>query len=87
MNKKNIIDGLPASYDFNYVIKSHKRCNICHSLIKMIEIENNQITCTENFDFVHKTCIKTSNQKIEYAKTNDVTSMVRLVKLKNDESH
>lgn len=87
MNKKNIIDGLPASYDFNYVVKTQKRCIICHSLIKIEDINENKVACTENFDFVHKPCVHNSNQHLEYSKKNDATSMVRLVKAKNDEKN
>lgn len=87
MNKKKIIDGLPASYDFNYVVKTHKRCMLCHSLIKMSEIDQNEVACTESFDFIHKSCVYNSNQKLEYAKKNDYTSMVRLLKIKNDEKN
>jgi hypothetical protein len=80
MNKKNLIDGLPASYDHNYVIKTEKQCPLCCKAITPIEIEGNSIVCTESFDFMHKKCVDTSDLELVFSKPNDPTSMVRVSK-------
>lgn len=85
MNKKNIIDGLPASYDFNYVIKTQKRCVFCHSLISMEEIDLSLVACTEGFEFIHKPCAEREEFEIVYSKNTDTSSMIRLVKKQNIE--
>lgn len=85
MNRKNFIDGLPASYDYNYVIKTEKHCILCCKTITLVQIENNSIICTENFDFFHKDCIDASEFETIYSKPKDPTSMVKLVRKKTDE--
>lgn len=78
MNKKNLIDGLPASYDYNYVLKTEKLCPICSNGITPPEIESNSIVCTENFDFLHKKCVEENGLELVFSKPKDPTSMVRL---------
>ena len=68
MNRKNLIDGLPNSYDTYYVIKTNKHCECCIKPITNDEIEQNQIICTDTFDFYHKECL--INEKIEYEHYN-----------------
>jgi len=50
-NRKNIIDGLPTSYDHNYVLKTNKKCFFCHKKIDSTDLESNSILCTEDFEF------------------------------------
>lgn len=78
MNKKNLIDGLPASYDHNYVIKTEKHCPLCAKEITTSEIECNQIICTETFDFIHKVCADSKGLELTFSKPGDPTSMVRV---------
>ena len=85
MRRKNLIDGLPVSYDFNYVIKTEKCCKLCSKLISADEIENNSIACTENFEFLHKECLDPKDYELVYSKPKDPTSMIKLMRKKNDE--
>lgn len=86
MNRKNFIDGLPASYDYNYIIKTEKQCSICSKKITTQDIENSILLCTENFDFLHKSCLDSKNLLAVYSKPKDPTSMIRIVKKREDES-
>ena len=85
MNRKNFIDGLPASYDYNYFVKTEKNCGLCFKPVTSDQIENNSIVCNENFEFFHKGCVETNEFDIVYSKPKDPTSMVRLIKKKKDE--
>jgi hypothetical protein len=79
-NRKNLIDGLPSSYDSNYISKTNKKCSICQSEFKSQEIEDNEILCTEDFDFMHKPCVEKNDLEIVYANPKDFTSMIKLRK-------
>lgn len=83
INKKNIIDGLPSSYDHNYVLKTNKVCLFCQKRIKSNELENNMIICTEDFDFLHKECISKNSYEIIHSNPKDFTSMIKLKKIPN----
>lgn len=85
MNRRNFIDGLPASYDYNYIIKTEKQCRICSKKVTAGDIEENTLICTENFDFLHKSCLESKNLLAVYSKPKDPTSMIRIVKKKEDE--
>lgn len=78
MNKKNHIDGLPASYDHNYVTKTEKHCPFCSKAITTNELESDMAVCTETFDFLHKKCVDDQGLEILFSKPDDHTSMVRL---------
>ena len=78
MNKKNLIDGLPASYDHNYVIKTEKQCPLCAREITSSEIGDNRIICTKTFDFMHKECADSKGLELMFSKPGDPTSMVRV---------
>jgi len=80
-NRKNIIDGLPTSYDYNYVLKTNKKCYLCQNKIKVSDIENNLIICTEDFDFIHKDCVERNKFELIYSNPKDFTSMIKLKKL------
>jgi hypothetical protein len=79
-NRKNLIDGLPVSYDSNYVSKTNKKCSICQFEFKSNEIEENQILCTEDFEFMHKLCVEKNDLEIIYSNPKDFTSMIKLKK-------
>ena len=66
--RKNLIDGLPNSYDTNYVLKTKKRCVLCNRLIKEKQIADNSIVCSESFDFYHKICL--DKKEITYSHYN-----------------
>lgn len=78
MNRKNLIDGLPNSYNTNYVILTHKSCEICNQLIKESEISDNQIICTEEFDFYHKECLAKKNITYKHYNPKDKSSPIIL---------
>jgi hypothetical protein len=78
MKRKNLIDGLPNSYNTNYVIQTHKCCDICNQLIKEYEISENQIICTEEFDFYHKACLEKNNITYKHYNPKDKSSPIIL---------
>lgn len=79
--RKNIIDGLPVSYDFNYVTKTNKSCYFCQKKIKLTEIEENAIACSEEFEFMHKDCVFNHDYELVYSNPKEITSMIKLKKL------
>jgi galactose-1-phosphate uridylyltransferase len=79
-NRKNIIDGLPISYDHNYVLKTNKKCFFCHKNIDSTDLESNSIACSEDFEFMHKHCISKNNFEMVYVKPKDFTSMIKIKK-------
>lgn len=81
VKRNNIIDGLPISYDLNYVIKTNKKCFFCQKNIKLIEIEDNLVACSEDFEFMHKKCISDNSYELIYSNPKDVTSMIKLKKI------
>ncbi len=66
--RKNLIDGLPNSYNINYVLENKKRCVLCNKLIKEKQIADNSILCSESFDFYHKICLE--KNEITYSHYN-----------------
>jgi hypothetical protein len=86
MNRRNFIDGLPASYDYNYVVKTEKQCRLCSKTLTLEEIESNKVLCSENFDFLHKSCIESMGLEAVYSKPKDPTSMIRILRGKENES-
>jgi hypothetical protein len=80
-NRKNIIDGLPTSYDFNYVLKTNKKCFFCQKKINQFEIENNSIICTEEFEFIHKDCVGKNGFEIVHYNPKDLSSLIKLKKV------
>jgi len=79
-NRKNLIDGLPTSYDHNYVLKTNKKCFLCHKKIDSVDLESNSVICTEDFEFMHKNCVSKNNFEIVYVKPKDFTSMIKIKK-------
>jgi hypothetical protein len=80
MNRKNLIDGLPNSYNTNYIIATKKSCIICNSLFNEKEIFENEIICTEEFDFYHKACLKKSNITYKHHNSKDKSTPITLNK-------
>lgn len=78
MKRKNLIDGLPNSYNTNYVISTNKSCQICNQLIKEPEISENQIICTQEFDFYHKECLEKNNITYKHYNSKDKSSPIVL---------
>lgn len=81
--RKNIIDGLPTSYDHNYVLKTNKRCFFCQKRILQSDIENNLVACTEDFDFIHKDCVEKNGYEIIHNNPKDLSSMLKIKKISN----
>ena len=79
-NRKNSIDGLPSSYDYNYVLKTNKKCSWCQKKIIQVEVENNSIICTEDFEFIHKDCVNKNGYEIIHTNPKDLSSMIKLKK-------
>lgn len=58
-SRKNLIDGVPISFDTSYVIKTKKKCCLCKKEISEKDISENQIVNSYWYDFTHKKCMKT----------------------------
>ena len=84
-HKENVIDGLPISYDTNYVSKTNKKCFFFLKKIKTEEIKDNLIICTEGFEFMHKYCVTQNGFDPVYLNEKDFTSMIKLKKKLNND--
>lgn len=74
-----LIDGLPNSYNTTYVIKTAKVCESCLKFIKQKDIDKNEIICTEEFDFYHKSCLEKNNISYQHQKPADKSSIIKLI--------
>ncbi len=79
-SRQNLIDGLLVSYDINYVLKNEKKCAFCDYLITAKQIQNNDILCTEFFDFMHKSCVDKNGYEAIFSIEGDLNSMITLKK-------
>lgn len=86
MNRKNLIDGLPNSYNTNYVILTNKCCMSCSKLIQESEISDNQIICTEEFDFYHKECLLQNNITYKHHNPKDKSTPI-VLNIKQNENN
>lgn len=80
----NTIDGLPTSYDYNYVLKTDKACGLCRKKLTVEDIESYSVLCTESFDFFHKKCIEYAGLEPVFTKPKDRTSMIQIKKTNDD---
>ncbi len=78
-SRAGLIDGLPSSYNTSYVIKTGKVCELCLKFIKQKQIDKNEIICTEEFDFYHKSCLEKKKITYEYQKPDDKSSVIKLI--------
>jgi hypothetical protein len=75
-----LIDGLPVSYNTDYVISNKKICMSCMKYIKQKQIDRNEIVfCSEKFDFYHKKCLEKNGIQIVHQKPHDKSSLVTLI--------
>lgn len=79
-DRKNLIDGVPLSYDTAFVIINEKKCFFCVNFITYEQIQNNEIVCSDSFEFMHKDCISENGFEISFSKKNDFTSIASLKK-------
>ena len=82
-SRNGLIDGLPNSYSTSYVLKTNKTCKICQQLLSQDDVDNNEILCSEDYDFYHKTCLDNKGIKYKHQKENDKSSMARLISTEN----
>ena len=80
MNRKNLIDGLPNSYNTSYVILTGKCCMLCNTSITEKNISDNQIVCTQEFDFYHKDYVKQKQSTYKHQNPQDKSTPVVLDK-------
>ena len=78
--RQGLIDGLPNSFDTGYVIKTLKTCNSCKNLITENEISINEIIYTEEMDFFHKQCLKSSGITYQHYNSEDLSTPIVLDK-------
>ena len=75
-----IIEGMPASYDVSYIIKTDKKCGVCKQKITAEEINAKQIVYADRIEFCHKKCLEGVGIIYEHLKENDLNSPIRLLK-------
>ena len=80
--RKGVIDGLPSSFDFNFVTKTHKTCSLCGQKFVEYDISENKIVYADAIvnqkvlEFVHKQCMEENNFKYNHLRENDFASPV-----------
>lgn len=77
--RKNLIDGVPNSYDTNYVLKTKKKCIACNHRITIKDIENNKIVCMDTFDFFHKKCLEKKRIQYKHYNNKDKSTPAELI--------
>ena len=75
-----LIDGLPNSYNTNYVLVTGKNCSLCKRYIQEADIQENKLIFTDEFLFYHKQCLEEADIKYEHQKPNDASSPIKLIK-------
>ena len=80
--RKGVIDGLPSSFDSNYVLKTHETCSLCQEKFVENDISENRIlfadsvTNQKELKFVHKQCMTNNNLKYKHMREEDFASPV-----------
>jgi len=74
--RKGLIDGVPSSFNTNFVVNSNKKCQFCDKAFNNKDLDENSIVYTDEFDFVHKTCIIEEGFIYTHTKPADLSSPV-----------
>ncbi|MDP2692822.1 MAG: hypothetical protein Q8O88_04250 [bacterium] len=79
-NKKiSTIDGVPLSFNTQFIIRARKKCELCNKHIKKEELEENTILYTDEFEFVHKRCLNEKDILYTHLRVHDLSSPVKLM--------
>lgn len=81
-----LIDGVPNSFNVNYVLASKRNCASCSRYFKQKDITLNQIICTEEGEFYHKNCVAKAGLEIKHQRPDDRASIIKLVPISTDAS-
>jgi hypothetical protein len=76
-----IIEGLPSSFNTEYIIKTEKNCTICQEKITIEEINEKQIVYVENIEYCHKSCLKEKGIEYEHIREKDNNSPAKMIML------
>ena len=79
-NRRGLVDGIPFSFDFSYIVKSKKECEFCSNIITQQDIDNNYLIYTDEFNFSHKDCISKNNIEYKHLRKNDYSSPITIIK-------
>lgn len=80
--RKGVIDGIPSSFDFSFVRKTHETCALCNREFVDNDISENRIVFADTtvnqkvLKFVHKQCMTGNNLKYKHLRENDFASPV-----------
>ncbi len=77
--RARLIDGLPNSFEVTYVLKMNQKCQLCEIKISEQDIEDNEIICSEEYYFYHKTCLTKNNISYTHQRENDKSSTIKLI--------
>ena len=82
MSKGNqkMIEGLPSSYDVNYITTAHKKCYFCEKEIGINEIYDGEIIYIDFYDFSHTICLNNSDVEYAHIRKGDYNSPVSPIK-------
>lgn len=82
MKKHNItevIDGLPSSYNAEFVLRTKKICSVCEKKINLKNINESNIVFIEKIGFCHKNCLEKNSLKYKHLRTNDKNSPATMI--------
>jgi len=74
-----IIDGMPSTYNCNYVLMNKIKCFSCKNVITEEDLLSNNIVFVEDIDFNHKDCLSQLNINYRHKKENDKNSPALLI--------
>lgn len=76
--RANMIDGIPSSFNVQFVLRSGKKCELCNKRIKKEDIAKQVIIYTDELEFVHKPCLVQKEIFYQHLKEHDLSSPVKL---------
>lgn len=75
-----IIEGLPASYDATYVIRTEKKCFVSNIQITADDINENKVIYIDGFGFSLKDELNKNNMNYSHLRDGDKSSPVKLLR-------
>jgi hypothetical protein len=79
-----LIDGVPLSFNVEYVLTLSHKCVFCAQKIIKIDIDQNNIVNVDEFGLCHKTCINECGVKFYHTRKNDLESPAFIFRSKSN---
>ena len=77
--KTSTIDGVPLSFNVQFVTGTRKKCELCNKRISKEDLEENTILYTDEFEFVHKPCLSDNGITYKHLREHDLNSPAKLM--------